>query len=105
MLNKQLYSDLVSGKERLELFNLLFLSLVLFEVYACSNRFLPRPSFSQHMVNAAEFKVVLHPRGQVEGVTAREVAQHHQVAERLHNVPTQVVEGAQNDECELTYDN
>ena len=57
------------------------------------------------MVNAAEFKVVLHPRGQVEGVTAREVAQHHQVAERLHNVPTQVVEGAQNDECELTYDN
>ena len=57
------------------------------------------------MVNAAEFKVVLHPRKQVERVTAREVAQHHQVAKRLHDVPTQVVEGAQNDECELAYDN
>ena len=53
-------------------------------------------------MDAPNLQIMRLARAQIEGVTACEVSQHHQVAEWLHNVPTQVVERAEDNEGELT---
>ena len=47
-----------------------------------------------------EFKIFLHR--DIEGKSSREVSESHQIADRLHDIPGQILEGTVEDHGELS---
>ena len=97
-------SDLISLEEILQSFDL-FLLLCMFsqiDTTCCCPS--PCDSLGKEVVDASKIQVMLCSLLQKEGVTGCEVTEHHQITERLHNVPTQIMERSKNNEGELSDD-
>ena len=56
------------------------------------------------MVDASQFQIMLRPLTQKECITGSKVAEHHQVAEGLHDIPAKIVECPKHDKGKLAND-
>ncbi len=83
--------------------NLLLLHGQLLQVDALSLASALLKPVSEDLVEVGQVQVTLHHR--VEEEASCEVAERHQVADRLHDVPRQVVEGTREYQSELGENN
>ena len=85
-------SDLISLEEVLQSFYLYLLLCMFIQINTtccCPSSCDP---LGKKVVDASKIQVMLCSLLQKEGVTGCEVTEHHQITERLHNVPTQIME-------------